>query len=216
MLECLLLKQAIYKDEETFSLASSTANQARHIMAQERQICTLEKELNVAIASVGLARAEKRLAKIAQRFAVAILLFTLTQQARAWELDCRVPSVLESMEYNLKVPFPFVWLSMIPLVVYTFLELVNMETTSSFPSFLLVSVACYGFATGAVALLAMVTQIIMYAAASMQIFVKLRCKVWIQRANTRIPTWVSSQMNALSSSWVIEGVHQEYDFFLLI
>ncbi|MCO5581420.1 hypothetical protein L7F22_035304 [Adiantum nelumboides] len=135
-------------------------------------------------------------------FAVAILLFTLMQQARAWELDCLVPSVMASMEYNLKVPFPFVWLSMIPLVVYTFLELVNMETTSSFPSFLLVSVACYGFATGAVAVLAMVTQIILYAAASMQIFVKLRCKVWIQRANTRIPTCVSSQMNALSSSWV--------------
>ncbi|KAI5083289.1 hypothetical protein GOP47_0003032 [Adiantum capillus-veneris] len=139
-------------------------------------------------------------------FAIAILLFTLMQQARAWELDCPVPSVLASMEYNLKVPFPFVWLSMIPLIVYTFVELVSLETTSSFASFLLVSVACYGFATGAVALLAMVTQIILYAAASMQIFVKLRCKIWIQRANAKIPVWFWNQMNALSSTWVFGSI----------
>ncbi|MCO5586464.1 hypothetical protein L7F22_040404 [Adiantum nelumboides] len=69
MLQRLLLKQTIYKDEEAFSLASSNANQARHIMAQERRIRALEKELDAAIASAGLARAEKRLAEIAQRAA---------------------------------------------------------------------------------------------------------------------------------------------------
>ncbi|KAI5055734.1 hypothetical protein GOP47_0029255 [Adiantum capillus-veneris] len=69
MLQRLLLKQTVYKDEEAFSIASSNANQARHIMAQERRIRALEKELDAAIASAGLARAEKRLAEIAQRAA---------------------------------------------------------------------------------------------------------------------------------------------------
>eukprot|EP00250_Pteridium_aquilinum_P021427 c25120_g1_i1 orf=424-3750(-) len=139
-------------------------------------------------------------------FAVAIVLFTLMQQARAWELDQRVPSVLASMEYNLRFPFPFIWLSMIPLVIFTFLEFVSLESTSSFASFVVVSVACYGFATGAVALLAMVTQIILYAAASMQVFVKLRCKGWMVRINDRIPISVWNQLNALSSSWVVGGI----------
>eukprot|EP00250_Pteridium_aquilinum_P016246 c23023_g1_i1 orf=661-1212(-) len=71
MLQRLLLKQTVYKDEEAFSLASSGANQARHIMAQERRIRALEKELDAAIASAGLARAEKRLSEIAQRAAEA-------------------------------------------------------------------------------------------------------------------------------------------------
>ncbi|KAH7280972.1 hypothetical protein KP509_36G023200 [Ceratopteris richardii] len=69
MLQRLLLKQTIYKDEEAFAIASSNANQARHIMAQERRIRVLEKELDAAIASAGLARAEKRIAEIAQRTA---------------------------------------------------------------------------------------------------------------------------------------------------
>lgn len=69
MLQRLLLKQTVYKDEEAFAQVSSNANQARHIMAQERRIRALEKELDAAIASAGLARAEKRLAEVAQRTA---------------------------------------------------------------------------------------------------------------------------------------------------
>lgn len=69
MLQRLLLKQTVYKDEETFSQVASSANQARHILAQERRIRALEKELDAAIASAGLARAEKRLAEAAQRSA---------------------------------------------------------------------------------------------------------------------------------------------------
>ena len=96
------------------------------------------------------------------------------QQARAWELDQPVPSVLASMEYNLTFPFPFILLSAIPLLIYAFLGWFNMESTSSFANFVLVSVACYCFATGAVALLAMITQIVFYALTSIHVFLKLR------------------------------------------
>jgi hypothetical protein len=107
-------------------------------------------------------------------FAVAILLFILMQQARAWELDQPVPSVLASMEYNLTFPIPFVLLSTIPLLTYAFLGWFNMESTPSFVNFVLVTVACYCFATGAVALLAMITQVVFYALTSTHIYLKLR------------------------------------------
>lgn len=139
-------------------------------------------------------------------FSVAILLFVLMQQARAWELDQPVPSVLASMEYNLTFPCPFFLLSMIPLAIYSLLGLLSSETTSSFVSFILVSVACYCFATGAVALLAMGTQIVFYAAASMQVFVKLRCTAWMQSSNVGWPLWLGTQLNALSSLRVVGSV----------
>ncbi|KAH7282837.1 hypothetical protein KP509_35G049700 [Ceratopteris richardii] len=154
-------------------------------------------------------------------FAVAILLFTLMQQARAWELDYPVPSVLASMEYNLRLPFPFIYLSMIPLIIYTTLEIANSESTSSFASFVLVSIACYGFATGAVAILATLSQIILYIAASVHFFVKRRladnrCMGWIQRVNAQIPSRVSNQLNVCSSLWVLGSIRSRPLFAVMV
>lgn len=132
-------------------------------------------------------------------FAVAILLFVLMQQARAWELDQPVPSVLASMEYNLSFPFPFLVLSIIPLSLYSVFGVLGSEVTSSFVTFVLVSVACYCFATGAVALLAMGTQVLFYAAAFVHVLVKLRCQVWMQRLNIKFLHGLLGHFNTLSN-----------------
>ncbi|KAJ6410932.1 hypothetical protein OIU84_007647 [Salix udensis] len=68
-LQKLLLKKAVFVDEETFSKASLTSEQARSIKILEQRVETLERELDAAISAAAHARAEKRQAEAAQKAA---------------------------------------------------------------------------------------------------------------------------------------------------
>ncbi|KAJ6760413.1 hypothetical protein OIU79_025291 [Salix purpurea] len=68
-LQKLLLKKAVFVDEETFSKASLTSEQARSIKGLEQRVETLERELDAAISAAAHARAEKRQAEAAQKAA---------------------------------------------------------------------------------------------------------------------------------------------------
>uniref|UniRef100_A0A6N2LPI6 Uncharacterized protein n=1 Tax=Salix viminalis TaxID=40686 RepID=A0A6N2LPI6_SALVM len=68
-LQKLLLKNAVFVDEETFSKASLTSEQARSIKVLEQRVETLERELDAAISAAAHARAEKRQAEAAQKAA---------------------------------------------------------------------------------------------------------------------------------------------------
>jgi hypothetical protein len=68
-LQKLLIKKAVYVDEETFAKASLTSEQARTIKVLEQRVETLERELDAAITSAAHARKEKRLAESAQKSA---------------------------------------------------------------------------------------------------------------------------------------------------
>ncbi|XP_043718983.1 uncharacterized protein LOC122666934 [Telopea speciosissima] len=65
----LIIKKAIFVDEETFAKASLSSEQARIIKTLEQRVETLERELDAAITSAARARAEKRQAEAAQRAA---------------------------------------------------------------------------------------------------------------------------------------------------
>ncbi|XP_042503214.1 uncharacterized protein LOC122080330 isoform X2 [Macadamia integrifolia] len=68
-LQKLIVKKAIFVDEETFAKASLSSEQARIIKALEQRVETLERELDAAITAAARARAEKRQAEAAQRAA---------------------------------------------------------------------------------------------------------------------------------------------------
>ncbi|EPS63433.1 hypothetical protein M569_11351 [Genlisea aurea] len=68
-LQKLLLKKAVYVDDETFAKASLAAEQARTIKVLESRVENLEKELDAAISGAARARAEKRQADAAQKAA---------------------------------------------------------------------------------------------------------------------------------------------------
>lgn len=106
--------------------------------------------------------------------AVAVVLFSLMRQARAWELDLTVPSVVSCIDANLRFPFPFLVLAPGLTVVYYFLSIFGTETPPPLISFLGVSLECYVFANGVVASLAVVSSIIFQAASFVQVFFTLR------------------------------------------
>ncbi|KAF7842594.1 uncharacterized protein G2W53_004892 [Senna tora] len=68
-LQKLLLKKAVFVDDETFARASLTAEQARTIKVLEQRVETLERELDAAITAAARARSEKRQAETAQKAA---------------------------------------------------------------------------------------------------------------------------------------------------
>lgn len=68
-LQKLLLKKAVFVDEETFAKASLSSEQARIIKVLEQRVETLERELDAAITAAARARSEKRQAEAAQKAA---------------------------------------------------------------------------------------------------------------------------------------------------
>ncbi|KAK8636565.1 hypothetical protein V6N13_124310 [Hibiscus sabdariffa] len=68
-LQKLLLKKAVFVDQDTFSKASLTSEQARTIKVLEQRVETLEREVDAAITAAARARSEKRQAEAAQKAA---------------------------------------------------------------------------------------------------------------------------------------------------
>ncbi|KAM1044272.1 hypothetical protein FF1_035385 [Malus domestica] len=68
-LQKLLLKKAVFVEEETFAKASLCSEQARTIKVLEQRVETLERELDAAITAAARARAEKRQAEAAEKAA---------------------------------------------------------------------------------------------------------------------------------------------------
>ncbi|CAI9104014.1 OLC1v1002620C3 [Oldenlandia corymbosa var. corymbosa] len=68
-LQKLLVKKAVYVDDETFAKASISSEQARTIKLLEQRVETLERELDAAISAAARARNEKRQAEAAQKAA---------------------------------------------------------------------------------------------------------------------------------------------------
>jgi glycosylphosphatidylinositol deacylase len=70
---------------------------------------------------------------------VAAVLFALMRQARAWELDLMVPSVVSCIEANLRFPLPLLLLAPGTSVIYYLCSLFGTETPPPLISFLGVS-----------------------------------------------------------------------------
>uniref|UniRef100_A0A7I4AUK2 GPI inositol-deacylase n=1 Tax=Physcomitrium patens TaxID=3218 RepID=A0A7I4AUK2_PHYPA len=85
---------------------------------------------------------------------IAVVLFALMRQARAWEVDNSVPSFLACMEANFMLPVPFLAVTLGPILVYFSIVDFGSERRPTLSSFLGVSLACYLFANGTLALLA--------------------------------------------------------------
>ncbi|CAN6470209.1 unnamed protein product [Victoria cruziana] len=68
-LQKMLVKKAVFVDDDSFAQATLVADQGRAIKALEQRVETLERELDAAITAAARARAEKRQAEAGQRAA---------------------------------------------------------------------------------------------------------------------------------------------------
>lgn len=110
--------------------------------------------------------------------AVAVVFFALMRQANAWELDRPIPSVLLSVESNLRIPFPLPILALSPPLMALFFSYLSSESLPPVMSFLIVSASCYLLANGVIILLILISQLGFYFAGEMQVFIKRRWQSW--------------------------------------
>ncbi|KAJ4979237.1 hypothetical protein NE237_010017 [Protea cynaroides] len=107
-------------------------------------------------------------------FSIAVVYFALMRQARSWELDLPLPSLLEAVESNLRMPSSFLLLAVVPIL---FSLVVSLLTSQMFPPlacFVVVSLICYSLANGIVILLILISEFILYVAAILHVFIKIR------------------------------------------
>ncbi|KAG6720154.1 hypothetical protein I3843_03G046000 [Carya illinoinensis] len=111
-------------------------------------------------------------------FSIAVVFFALMRQARSWDLDLPIPSMLLAVESNLRMPVPIFLLAIVPILVSLLLTSLMSQPFPPFASFIIVSVVCYLFANGFIIILILVTQSVFYVAAIIHIFIKTRWEVW--------------------------------------
>ncbi|XVE84099.1 hypothetical protein DITRI_Ditri16bG0142300 [Diplodiscus trichospermus] len=103
-------------------------------------------------------------------FSVAVIFFALMRQAHARP----IPSILKAVESNLRIPFPFLLFSVVPILFSLFFSFLTSQPYPPFSSFTIVSIICYLLANGFVILLILVSQLVFYVAAYLHVFVKRR------------------------------------------
>ncbi|KAJ6847690.1 uncharacterized protein M6B38_276300 [Iris pallida] len=126
-------------------------------------------------------------------FMVAVVFFALRQQARAWELDLPLPSVLTAVEFNLRLPLPFFLLALLPIIASLALSFLTAHPIPPVASFLSVSIACFLIANGSVIVLILSSQLVLCTAAILHVFIRKR---WL----------------ALEGNFFIMILHQILDF----
>ncbi|KAM7278469.1 hypothetical protein ACFE04_005603 [Oxalis oulophora] len=107
-------------------------------------------------------------------FSMAVIFFALMRQATAWDLDLPAPSVLAAVESNLRMLSSFLLLAVAPIFLSLVISLLMSQPLPAFASFTLVSVICYLLANGAMILIILISELVLYCSAKVHVLIKMR------------------------------------------
>ncbi|CAN6448322.1 unnamed protein product [Victoria cruziana] len=116
-------------------------------------------------------------------FCIVVLFFAMMQQARAWELELALPSLLSAIESNIRMPKMFTFLALVPILVFGLLSAIFSQTSPPVASFVTVSVVCYLLANGIIIIIVSACKLIFYAAAVTHVFICQRWQSWERNAS---------------------------------
>ncbi|TYH52604.1 hypothetical protein ES332_D09G039800v1 [Gossypium tomentosum] len=103
-------------------------------------------------------------------FNVAVLFFALMRQAH----ERPIPSILKAVETNLRIPFPFLPLAVVPILFCLFFSFITSQPFPPFCSFIIVSITCYLLSNGFIILLILVSELVFYVASYLHVSMKRR------------------------------------------
>ncbi|GER51917.1 GPI inositol-deacylase PGAP1-like protein, partial [Striga asiatica] len=133
----------------------------------------------------------------------AVAFFALMRQAYAWELDQPIPSLLSAVESNLRMPWPFFLLATLPVLLAVLISFLGSQPIPPIISFLAVSVLCYVFANGAVAVLILVSLLLFYVAGTVQVFFRKRWHLCEGNLCFSFVQWFMNKSSSFASTKVI-------------
>ncbi|WOK95247.1 GPI inositol-deacylase isoform X1 [Canna indica] len=111
-------------------------------------------------------------------FMIAAVLFALMQQTRAWELDSSLPSILSVMEFNLRMPLPFLQFIVLPVFLSLPYLLLTRQQLPPIINYIFVSILCYLVANGAVMILILSSLLVLYASATIHVYIRKSWLAW--------------------------------------
>lgn len=113
-------------------------------------------------------------------FSIAVVFFALMQQAYSWDNNLRIPSMLTAVESNLTLMSHFFPLAVLPILFALFHSFFMSQPLPPFASFTSISLICYIFANGFIAILILLSHLVFFVAAVTHIFIKTRWQMWKQ------------------------------------
>ncbi|KAF3634529.1 glucose-6-phosphate 1-dehydrogenase family protein [Capsicum annuum] len=127
-------------------------------------------------------------------FAIAVVFFALMRQARQWELDLPIPSLLSAVESNLRMPLPFLCLALLPILFALALSCLISLPLPPAISFIIVSTICYLSANGVVIVLISASQLLLYVSAFLHVFIKKRSRTRERNCSSLFTAFLSSKV----------------------
>lgn len=136
-------------------------------------------------------------------FAIAVVLFALMRQARQWELDQPIPSLISAVESNLRMPLPFLCFALLPILFALVLSCLISLPLPPAISFIIVSTICYFCANGVVVVVISASQLLFYVSASLHVFIKKRSQTRGNNFSFLFGHWFLNLSAAFLSSKVV-------------
>ncbi|XP_061336621.1 GPI inositol-deacylase isoform X1 [Gastrolobium bilobum] len=139
-------------------------------------------------------------------FSIAIVFFALMRQAYSWDLDLRIPSMLTAVESNLTLLTNMFPLAILPIFFSLFLSFLMSQPFPPFASFIGISLICYIFANGFIAILILISHLVFFVAAVTHIFIKTRWQMWEQNVCFTFLHWFVHRFSSFFSLKVVRVV----------
>ncbi|KHN10855.1 GPI inositol-deacylase [Glycine soja] len=136
-------------------------------------------------------------------FSIAVVFFALMRQACSWDLDLRIPSMLTAVESNLTLISHFFPLAILPIFFSLFLSLLMSQPLPPFASFISISLICYIFANGFIAILILISHLVFFVAAVTHIFIKTRWQMWERNVSFFFLRWFVNRSSSFFSLKVV-------------
>ncbi|PNY05813.1 GPI inositol-deacylase [Trifolium pratense] len=111
-------------------------------------------------------------------FSIAVVFFALMQQAYSWDRNLHIPSMLTAVESNLTLMSHFFPLAVLPIFFAFIFSFFMSQPFPPFASFTSISLICYIFANGLIAILILISHLVFFVAAVTHIFIKARWQMW--------------------------------------
>ncbi|XP_027349452.1 uncharacterized protein LOC113861049 isoform X2 [Abrus precatorius] len=137
-------------------------------------------------------------------FSIAVLFFALMRQAYSWDLDLRIPSMLTAVESNLTLISHLFPLAILPIFFSFFLSLLMSQPLPPFASFIGISLICYIFANGFIAILILISHLVFFVAAVIHIFIKTRWQMWERNVCFIFLRWFVNNSSSFFSLKVVQ------------
>ncbi|RDX68213.1 hypothetical protein CR513_52813, partial [Mucuna pruriens] len=136
-------------------------------------------------------------------FSIAVVFFALMRQSYSWDLDLRIPSMLTAVESNLTLISHLFPLAILPIFFSLFLSLLMSQPLPPLASFFGISLICYIFANGFIAILILISHLVFFVAAVTHIFIKTRWQMWERNVCSFFLRWFVNRSSSFFSLKVV-------------